>query len=179
MPRQIDEVFHAAGASLFPKERSDLKTGCTCPDWGDPCKHVAAVHYVLGEALDRDPFLLFELRGRTRAQVLAQLRSRRGDASHSEGIDVGITLGKVSPQDYERAPRSLPAVSFSFEAPAKPGALLRQLGAPGGWQSTASAVETLAPVVQQAAERARQLALGDTAEPPATELPPRRVKKRR
>lgn len=180
MPKQIDEVFRAAGGSLFPRERSDLRTGCTCPDWGDPCKHVAAVHYVLGDALDRDPFLLFELRGRTQEQVLAELRSRRGDASRSEEVAVGVTLGKVSSQDYERAPRALPALSFSFEAPTKPGALLRQLGAPGGWQGTASAVETLAPIVQQAAERARQLALSDAAEAsPPEPTPPRRVKKLR
>jgi uncharacterized Zn finger protein len=83
MPRDIDDVFHAAGASLFPEERADLVTSCTCPDWGDPCKHVAATHYVLGEALDRDPFLLFELRGKTKEQVLDALRAARG-AAHSK-----------------------------------------------------------------------------------------------
>ena len=67
MPLAIDEVFQSASASLFPAQRADLVTSCSCPDWGDPCKHVAATHYVLGEALDRDPFLLFELRGKTRS----------------------------------------------------------------------------------------------------------------
>jgi uncharacterized Zn finger protein len=80
MPQAIDEVFVAAGVSLFPKQRADLETSCSCPDWGDPCKHVAATHYVLGEALDRDPFLLFELRGRTKDQVLDALRAARGGA---------------------------------------------------------------------------------------------------
>src|SRR5690349_5479182 len=42
MPAEIDEAFRVAGVSLFPKERTDLKTSCSCPDWGDPCKHVAA-----------------------------------------------------------------------------------------------------------------------------------------
>ena len=78
MPQAIDEVFVEAGVSLFPKQRADLKTRCSCPDWGDPCKHVAATHYVLGEAFDRDPFLLFELRGRTKHEVLSALRSARG-----------------------------------------------------------------------------------------------------
>src|SRR3954449_12120196 len=78
MPRQIDEAFLAAGASLFPKTRAELKTSCDCPDHGDPCKHIAAVHYVLGDALDRDPFLLFELRGRGRDLVLDALRVARG-----------------------------------------------------------------------------------------------------
>jgi uncharacterized Zn finger protein len=81
MPQAIDEVFVEAGASLFPERRADLETSCSRPDWGDPCKHVAATHYVLGEALDRDPFLLFELRGRTKEQVLDALRAARGGVS--------------------------------------------------------------------------------------------------
>jgi uncharacterized Zn finger protein len=78
MPKDIDDAFRAAGTRLFPAERSDLATNCSCPDWGDPCKHVAATHYVLGEAFDRDPFLLFELRGRKRGAVLDALRAARG-----------------------------------------------------------------------------------------------------
>lgn len=78
MPQHIDDVFRSTGATLFPTTRAELQTTCTCPDWGDPCKHVAAVHYVLGDALDRDPYLLFELRGRTKAQLLAALRLARG-----------------------------------------------------------------------------------------------------
>ncbi len=77
MPQEIDAAFAAAGASLFPADEADLETDCTCPDWANPCKHVAATHYVLGEALDRDPFLLFELRGRDKD---AGARSAAGGA---------------------------------------------------------------------------------------------------
>ena len=66
MPEQIEEVFVAAGTSLFPAERGGLKTSCSCPDWANPCKHVAAVTYLLGERFDGDPFLIFELRGRSK-----------------------------------------------------------------------------------------------------------------
>jgi uncharacterized Zn finger protein len=171
MPRQIDEVFHSAGESLFPTERQHLKTSCTCPDWGDPCKHVAAVHYVLGEALDRDPFLLFELRGRSKDRVLSELRSLRGEpATPESAAPAGVSLGRVSREDYDRAPRALPALSFTFDAPAKPGALLRQLGAPSSWHGDAAPVDALAPVVQRAAEHARRLALSDAVSP-ANELP--------
>ena len=83
MPQAIDDAFVEAGVSLFPKQRADLETSCSCPDWGDPCKHVAATHYVLGEALDRDPFLLFELRGKTKEQVLDALRVARGGAGEA------------------------------------------------------------------------------------------------
>ena len=77
MPQEIDAAFQTARASLFPQKRAELDTFCSCPDSGDPCKHIAATHYVLGEALDRDPFLLFELRGRSKEQVLAALRAAR------------------------------------------------------------------------------------------------------
>lgn len=170
MPKQIDDVFRAAGESLFPTERSALKTSCTCPDWGDPCKHVAAAHYVLGEALDRDPFLLFELRGRDEAQVRAELRSRRGDSAEPESVAVSsVSLAKLSSADYDKAPHALPALSFSFEAPARPGALLRQLGAPSSWHGDTSPVDALAPIVQQAAESARRLALDEPQVPPEPE----------
>jgi uncharacterized Zn finger protein len=96
MPRDIDDVFHGAGASLFPKERADLVTSCSCPDWGDPCKHVAAAHYVLGEALDRDPFLLFELRGKTKEQVLDALRAARGAAHSTRKRQTPPTATKLS-----------------------------------------------------------------------------------
>lgn len=91
MPLAIDDVFREAGLSLFPAARADLVTSCSCPDWGDPCKHVAATHYVLGEALDGDPFLLFELRGRSKDQVLAGIRAARRGAASTAGDATALT----------------------------------------------------------------------------------------
>jgi len=187
MPRQIDEAFQAANASLFPKTRADLKTSCDCPDYGDPCKHIAAVHYVLGDALDRDPFLLFELRGRTRAQVLDALRAARrgGSADHeaapaSPGTEKppSVTLGKLTRKSYDAAPAPLPALSFSFEPPPAHASVLRQLGAPTSWNREAPPLETLAPLVQTAAAAARRLALSDPEPTPPSPPPPPPVKSR-
>lgn len=55
----------------------DLHPRCSCPDWADPCKHSAAVCYLVADALDDDPFLLFALRGRTRDALLAEVREQR------------------------------------------------------------------------------------------------------
>jgi uncharacterized Zn finger protein len=77
MPDEIEEVFEAVRVPLFPEARGDLRSDCSCPDWANPCKHIAAVYYLLGERFDADPFLLFELRGRTQAQIAAALRERR------------------------------------------------------------------------------------------------------
>ncbi len=73
MPDEIETVFAEAGLSLFPEKHSDLVTDCSCPDWSNPCKHIAAVYYLLGEEFDRDPFLLFQLRDGRRADCVALL----------------------------------------------------------------------------------------------------------
>jgi uncharacterized Zn finger protein len=170
MPQAIDEVFRAAGTSLFPEQRADLQTSCSCPDWGNPCKHVAATHYVLGEALDRDPFLLFELRGRSKAQVLDALRRAR-TSTPSELAPAGPPRTTIDLAGYDRPPASLPALDFSFAAPTTHAAVLRQLGVPSTWNESLSPAAALAPLVQHAADAARRLALSE-AEPVAAAEPP-------
>jgi uncharacterized Zn finger protein len=190
MPQQIDEAFQSSQASLFPTRRSDLQTSCDCPDYGDPCKHIAAVHYVLGEALDRDPFLLFELRGRAREQVLDALRAARGTVERKRGDGVrkgvegpaSVALQKLSAASYDAPPTPLPALSFSFEPPPTHGAVLRQLGTPGSWNGETPAVDSLAPIVQKAADAARRLAMREAEPiPPAapSSVPHRRPAKAR
>lgn len=77
MPRNIEEVFARARQRLFPRHERDLNADCSCPDWAVPCKHIAAVLYVLAERFDQDPFLMFKLRGRTREEIVAALRRKR------------------------------------------------------------------------------------------------------
>lgn len=60
---QISQVFQENGVLLFPDRQGELHTKCTCLDWSNPCKHIAAVYLLLGAEFDRDPFLLFKLRG--------------------------------------------------------------------------------------------------------------------
>jgi uncharacterized Zn finger protein len=74
MPAEIEQVFADCGAPLFPEPSRDLTMTCNCPDWSVPCKHLAAVCYVLAEAFDDDPFKMLALRGKTRDDLLAALR---------------------------------------------------------------------------------------------------------
>jgi uncharacterized Zn finger protein len=76
MPREIEEVFADCGTPLFPRRESDMEMSCSCPDWGVPCKHLAAVCYVLAEAFDTDPFGMLAWRGRGREELLASLRGQ-------------------------------------------------------------------------------------------------------
>jgi len=73
MPDPIEEVFAAEGLRLLPGSRDEFDNDCSCPDWGNPCKHIAGVYYVLAAALDRDPFLLFALRGLAGDDLRAEL----------------------------------------------------------------------------------------------------------
>jgi uncharacterized Zn finger protein len=174
MPEEIDAVFRATGASLFPANGTEVGTNCTCPDWANPCKHAAATHYVLGEAFDRDPFLLFELRGRTKEQVLEALRaartsnggppmrrSTRGPEPAPEADVPSMDIGKIDVYDYDRPRRALPALHLSFQPPAASGLLLKQLGAPPAWSHEASPADMLTSLVRAASEKALRLALGE------------------
>ncbi|MGC1567312.1 MAG: SWIM zinc finger family protein, partial [Trebonia sp.] len=75
MPAEIEEIFASCGTPLFPRSAADLDMHCSCPDWGVPCKHLAAVCYVLAEAFDDDPFEMLAWRGRSREELLSALRS--------------------------------------------------------------------------------------------------------
>jgi uncharacterized Zn finger protein len=91
MPEEIEEAFADSSTSLFPASADELDSACSCPDWENPCKHIAAVYYLLAEAFDGDPFLIFAWRGRTKKELLTGLRARRrgsdsNDAPESRGV---------------------------------------------------------------------------------------------
>ncbi|MBR8826632.1 MAG: SWIM zinc finger family protein [Gomphosphaeria aponina SAG 52.96 = DSM 107014] len=80
MPAKIEEVFTANGLSVFPYTLNEIRSRCSCPDKVNPCKHIGAVYYELGDRFSEDPFVLFQLRGRTKSQIIEGLRQvRRGE----------------------------------------------------------------------------------------------------
>lgn len=85
MPTDIEDAFTDCRLHLFPASAADLTTDCTCPDWANPCKHIAATYYLLAEAFDDDPFLILTWRGRTKAELLARLETHRDGALASPG----------------------------------------------------------------------------------------------
>lgn len=84
MPEDIETLFADAELALFPSRLNDLQTDCSCPDWSNPCKHIAAVYFLLAEAFDQDPFLLLKLRGMDRERFLDHLQA--GQADQEEDI---------------------------------------------------------------------------------------------
>jgi len=131
IPQDIEQAFETAKVSLFPAKRGDLVTDCSCPDYANPCKHVAATHYILGERFDEDPFLIFRLRGRTQKQVMEALRQRRaGDVEiedEAEEPEIVIPLDEQIAQFWE-FPAPLDGFSVSIHPPTIEMPLLKRLG---------------------------------------------------
>ncbi|RKN50964.1 SWIM zinc finger family protein [Micromonospora endolithica] len=160
LPEELEELFAAAGAPLFPTGVAELSQRCSCPDFAVPCKHLAATFYLLAEAFDADPFALLHWRGRDRAELLDRLRELRGgtveprgDTADSSSTVVGapavVTGSTVEPAPAGAArvlaglaPAPLAATVDRFWVPpvplpdrpptlaTGPDLLLRQLGAP-------------------------------------------------
>lgn len=86
MPQDIEDVFAANGLRLFPFSLDNVHSHCSCPDQANPCKHIGAVYYMLGDRFSEDPFVLFQLRGRTQEQIITTLRQLRGQ--NQEDINV-------------------------------------------------------------------------------------------
>jgi len=165
MPKEINTLFRACGKSLFPINSHDIDSDCGCEDWANPCKHVAATHYVLGEALDTDPFLLFELRGRTKEQVLAalsQLRSAGSSIIDKKAAEssASIALDDLSTSYFEQGINALPALHFDFDTPVATGALLNSLGKPASWQIAETPAQLLLPALSKARDYAIAIANG-------------------
>ena len=88
MPREIEEAFATSNLKLFPNHKRDLETECSCPDWSNPCKHIAATYYILAEKFDEDPFLIFVWRGRTKEQIIDRLRALRDSIPAQDDLTV-------------------------------------------------------------------------------------------
>ncbi len=162
-PGVADDV-RAVGLDLLPGP-GELQPRCTCPDWADPCKHSAAVCYLVADVLDEDPFMLFALRGRGRDEVLAGLRARR--ARHAGAFAVGsgtttaggrVDAGVVARSAWARTPSELPTPPLPPRSPGRPTVL----GVDPPRDSGIDAAR-LRELAADTAARALDLALGGTS----------------
>jgi uncharacterized Zn finger protein/superfamily II DNA or RNA helicase len=74
MPESLEAELEKLGARIFPSSWREMTASCSCPDWANPCKHLAAVYYLLAVEIDKDPFLLFEMRGLKKKRILETAR---------------------------------------------------------------------------------------------------------
>ncbi|GAA5163956.1 SWIM zinc finger family protein [Amycolatopsis dongchuanensis] len=159
LPPELAEDAREAGVDLLPGP-GDLKPRCSCPDTADPCKHSAAVCYLVADEVDADPFVLFLLRGRGREAVLSELRARRARTTVvEERVEPGL-----SPEDaFARAVAPLPRLPAPPAEPGQPVTL--DLPPPG----VSLRPDVLAGLAADAAARARDLLRGGPLELTAEE----------
>jgi uncharacterized Zn finger protein len=162
MPPNIEAAFARAALSLFPSRISELQTACSCPDWSNPCKHIAAVYYLLGEEFDRDPFLVFKLRGITRDELLRMVEHLSGDERPREGRRRAGARGRkragaATAASFWRPGELPPDQGPEPVAPAHAGALLSRLGPFPFWRGTETVPDALLPVYGSASAAALEL----------------------
>jgi uncharacterized Zn finger protein len=179
MPQDIEDAFNSAKVALFPARSADLRTECSCPDYANPCKHISAVYYLLGERFDADPFLLFQLRGQSKDQIIAELRARRGveeSAGHRAGsvaqlapagdlearpaYDEGPSLEECLDRFWGLAPE-IEAMQFTIASPAVEAAAVKRLGQPEFWKSELDFMTEMESIYRSISEAAIKTALGD------------------
>ena len=172
MPQNIEEAFTVARASLFPTARADLETDCSCPDYANPCKHIAAVYYLLGEQFDEDPFLIFQLRGRSKAQIIGALRAARSAAEPESNQAPQRSLAKPQPAErvaplaesletFWAAPAELESLRFTFTPAPVDAAPVKRLGEPPFWQSRPALLPQMETAYRAIAEAAIRLGRGE------------------
>lgn len=160
MPDQIEQAFTQAGLSLFPSRLRDLWTQCSCPDSSNPCKHIAAVCYLLGEEFDRDPFLLFKLRGMERGEFISLISPARGKKRAVPADPEEPPTSEALPADPARFWHGTPLPPDLFgevRLPAVNAALPKRLGAFPFWRGAVHFFDALEPLYESAAKQGLSL----------------------
>ncbi len=88
LPNELYADCERKGIALFPRSWRAFNSSCSCPDWGDPCKHRAAVLYLVANEIDKNPFLIFELRDFDLFKSLEALGFASADQKDVEILDV-------------------------------------------------------------------------------------------
>lgn len=115
LPEAMVTLFRQQKLNLLPASARDFQTDCSCPDYANPCKHIAGVCYRLAAQLDQDPLLLLELRGLDRRQLRAALVETPLGKTLAENL--AFTDSAPEPVDsYYTRPRRQPLDAVDYRA---------------------------------------------------------------
>jgi uncharacterized Zn finger protein len=172
IPHEIEDIVEKAGVHLFPGSKKDLETGCDCPDYANPCKHIAAVYYILAEQFDDDPFLIFAMRGKEKKIFLEELRRERGT------VEPDLPPAPQPSDTRTQTPVPLSASGFYdlreslddftihlTSGPEVKGALLRRLGPSPLFIGKNNISDLIAPAYTFGPEYVRRIVHGEEDEP--------------
>lgn len=161
---QMVVFFEEEGSELFPFDQHDLTYFCTCRDDAAICVHAVAVHYALADVINGDPLLLFEFRGRSRADLMEAMRGARTPVIDDPGAgaaDDDETEGADSLADNYWKAGIIPHLAFRLsatdleEGEALP--VIRALGPGPGETSPDEIADVLAPIVRMGRKRVEEL----------------------
>jgi uncharacterized Zn finger protein len=159
LPADLIDALSGVGIDLVP-DYAQLETSCTCQETHEVCRHVAALHLAAGLLVDRDPLVLLQLAGRSRDELLREVR--RGEGDTGAFVDETIDLSR----GLEVAHGDLESIELRPAPVEDPAALLRHLGEPPGVED----VEPLVRLMERAASGAWRLAAGDGSDAADEEL---------
>ncbi len=158
MPQEIEELALGLGLSFFPEHVDDLGSKCSCPDPSSTCKHIAAVYYLLAEEFDRDPFLLFRLRGLDREAMFRSLEGLGAAPAREPDEPARRDLSEPIPPDlntfWEGALDAAEPPGSPIVAAANAAALPRRLGPFPFWRGDEPLQDQLDPIYTGASEHA-------------------------
>ncbi|NSW91167.1 MAG: SWIM zinc finger family protein [Firmicutes bacterium] len=163
MPENIEEAFVLAGTPLFPTSSKSIKTSCSCPDYANPCKHIAAVYYVIGQEFDRDPFMIFRLRGMEKDELMEALRKARGGdigiGKNNEDMDDSISIEELQKEmkKFKGLDDAVINMAFSFTSPKVPYSIIKRLGALPFFKEKEDFEKLMALYYDGAAQKVRKL----------------------
>jgi uncharacterized Zn finger protein len=167
IPDKIEEAFAELNLDLLPHSHQDFQTSCSCPDYSNPCKHIAGVYYLVASQLDSNPFLLFELRGLSREKLaselakspLGQVLSSAMDTEDSpieavvsyytqpEKVSVSAS---VSLKEFWLGTKRLPQTIEVVSPTSVPAILIKKAGDfPPFWQKDISFIEVMEELYQR------------------------------
>jgi uncharacterized Zn finger protein len=175
VPDNIESGFADLGLHLLPHSRQDFKTDCSCPDYANPCKHIAGVYYLVAAELDRDPFILFELRGLSKDKLQAELvKSPLGKALSSELTAKEIPLEpsesyytkvekvpmteKLSPREFWMGTKRLPQTIELAPQASLPAILIKKQGDfPAFWKKDSSFIKVMEELYERVRTKNREV----------------------
>jgi uncharacterized Zn finger protein len=138
LPTELIKFFEEIGQNLFPNALKGLEASCSCPDKAIPCKHIASVILYLSRVIDFNPFLLLELKGISKDDLLHEL-SFKGvneniklvvNSKEEEMALFNFKVPKMSNVNNIEFLKKNPIMNFSIRKPTKIIEMIDNLGMP-------------------------------------------------
>ena len=146
LPFEIEELFDSFKAPLFPSLKNDVWSHCSCPDYANPCKHLAAVYYLLGEAVSQQPVRLLELRGIPLSDLVTDAPPAVADSVSAENSSEEDSVSDFFGKEFV----PFPVCGDPIPSASETGALLARLGVLPFWRGEERFAETISHVYARA-----------------------------